>query len=616
MSAIVGVDVGGTFTDVAVVRAGEVVTAKVPTTPDDQSRGVIEGVGRALAAAGLGASDVRHLGHGTTVATNAMLERSGAVTGFVATRGFGDLLRLARQTRPHLYRLDRAPAPPLATVTAEVDERCSPAGPERQLDPRSVHRAAARLRRSGVEAVAICLLHSYAHPDHELEAAAVLRRLLPGVHVVLSCESAPEIREYERASTAVADAYLGPAVTHYLDRLGRAATSEGLPEPLVMQSNGGLCSLQQAAAHAARLLLSGPAGGVAAVAALGGADAVSFDMGGTSTDVCLIRSGVAERSPQRRVAGLPVRLPQLDIRTVGAGGGSIAWIDEGGALRVGPHTAGARPGPAAYGLGGTVPTVTDANVVLGRLDHRLPLPGRLRLRPAAARQAVSTVAAGFGSVRAAARGIVAVANQEMVSAIRVVTVERGHDPRRLELVAFGGAGPLHACEVADALGIRRVRVPAATGMLSALGIAGGDRRLDAVRGVVAPLAGLRAGDLRRLVPRAPGSRGGRTEASCDLRYRGQAFELTVELEPVATLGDRFHAAHMRRFGFDDRGAEIELVAMRSVRVQPGPGVERSTGAPRRALAGPEAVALEGATLWIAEGWTARSQPDGGWSVVR
>ena len=452
--AIVGVDVGGTFTDVALVHERRLVVAKASTTPHDQSQGVMTAIGLALAEAGIDPRAVTALGHGTTVATNALLERRGARTALVTTRGFGDLLELARQTRPHLYRLERARPAPLAEVTAEVDERMGPDGVLTPLDRESVDAAARRLRRARVEAVAVCLLHSYADDTHERAVAERLRELLDGVHVVASVDLAPEMREYERASTTTADAYLGPVVGHYLRRLGDAAAAAGLPEPVVMQSSGGVAELAEAADHGARLLLSGPAGGVAAVIAGGGRDAVSFDMGGTSTDVCLIREGAAERSAERAVDGLPVRLPQLDIHTVGAGGGSIAWIDSGGALRVGPRSAGADPGPACYGRGGELPTVTDANLVLGRLDAAVALAGGLTLDARAARRAVETVAGGFRSAEAAARGIIAVANQEMSAAIRVVTVERGHDPRDLELVAFGGAGP-HA----RVRGGRRARHP-------------------------------------------------------------------------------------------------------------------------------------------------------------
>ncbi|HEY7257622.1 MAG TPA: hydantoinase/oxoprolinase family protein [Gaiellales bacterium] len=603
MRAIVGVDVGGTFTDVALVAGGGLVTAKVPTTTADQSRGVVEGIALALERAGLDARDVGRLGHGTTVATNALLERRGARCAFVATAGFGDLLTLARQTRPHLYRLDIAPPAPLAEVTAEVDERTGPDGVLRRLRPESVDQAARRLRRSGVDAVAVCLLHSYAHPGHERETARLLRHALPGVRVVASVDVAPEFREYERASTAVADAYLGPVAGRYLERLGRSAKEHGLPEPDVMQSSGGVCALAEAAAHPVRLLLSGPAGGVAAVKALGAGDSVSFDMGGTSTDVCLIRGGEAGISAQRAIAGLPMRVPHVDIHTVGAGGGSIAWLDEGGALRVGPQSAGAEPGPAAYGRGGELPTVTDANVVLGRLDPKVPLAGGLRLDAAAARVALRRVAGPFRSLRAAAEGIVAVANEEMVRAIRVVSVEQGHDPRGFDLVAFGGAGPLHACDVAELLGMRAVVVPAAGGVLSALGIAAGDRRTDVVESVMEPLSEWRPGRLRG-------------EAECELRYRGQAHELAVPVAPRATLAERFHARHRERYGFDDPHGEVEVVSVRTTTVEPGPQLELPRTARTAPVKGPASVPLDGATMWVGEGWTARRRPDGSWRITR
>jgi N-methylhydantoinase A/oxoprolinase/acetone carboxylase beta subunit len=612
MRAIVGVDVGGTFTDVAVIAGGKLVTAKVPTTASDHSLGVIEGVRLALAEAALAAADVAHFGHGSTVATNAMLERRGARTAFVATRGFGDIPALGRQARPHLYRPEVAPPTPLAEIAVEVDERMGPGGVLRPLQAGSVAVAERRLRRERVEAVAVCLLHAYADPAHEREVADRLRAALPGVHVVASHEVAAEFREFERASTTIADAYLGPVTGGYLRRLAETAAGDGLPPPAVMQSNGGVCDLEEAAAHPARLLLSGPAGGVAAVVAAGNPDAISFDMGGTSTDVCLIRDGVAGRSAERRVGGLPLRLPQLDIHTVGAGGGSIAWLDSGGALRVGPQSAGADPGPACYGRGGELPTVTDANLVLGRLDAGVELPGGLRLDVRAARAALRAVSGPFRSLRAAAQGVVAVANAEMVRAIGVVSVEQGHDPRELELVAFGGAGPLHACEVADSLGMGAVVVPAAGGVLSALGIAAGERRRVTVRSVMQPLdefvAGLTAPQ------RAP--RGGSVEIECELRYRGQAHELTVPLRPPSTLERRFHARHRERYGFDDPSAEIEVVSVRTSVIVPGPRFELARVAAVRPVRGPASVALEGATLWVAPGWRARRLRDGSWRVAR
>jgi N-methylhydantoinase A len=612
MRAIVGVDVGGTFTDVALIDGGRLVTAKVATTVADPAAGVIEGVRLALGRAELAAGDVAHFGHGTTVATNAMLERRGARTAYVATRGFADVPALGRQARPHLYRPEIAPPAPLAQVTAEVDERMGPHGVIERLEPRSVAAAARRLRRERVEAAAVCLLHAYADPAHERAVADGLRKALPDVHVVASHEVADEFREFERASTTIADAYLGPVAGRYLRQLAASAEDEGLPAPAVMQSNGGVCDLDEAAAHPARLLLSGPAGGVAAVVAAGIGDAISFDMGGTSTDVCLIRGGVAGRSAERRVGGLPLRLPQLDIHTVGAGGGSIAWIDSGGALRAGPQSAGADPGPACYGRGGERPTVTDANLILGRLDPDVPLAGGLRLDVAAAEAAMAELAEAFAGVRAAAEGVVAVANAEMVRAIGVVSVEQGHDPRELELVAFGGAGPLHACEVADSLGMRAVVVPAASGVLSALGIAAGERRRSTVRSVMAPLERFLA-ELPD-VPRAP--RGGAVEIECELRYRGQAHELTVGLKPAATLSRRFHARHRERYGFDDPAAEVEVTSVRTSVVAPGASYELERAKRVAAVRGPASVPLDGATLWVAEGWTARRGGDGSWRVTR
>jgi N-methylhydantoinase A len=614
MDAVVGVDVGGTFTDVVVLHAGGVTTAKVPTTPADQSRAVLAGVAQALAAAALEPDAVGHVGHGTTVATNALLERRGARTGFVATRGFADLLALGRQARPHLYRLCAARPAPLPAVAVEVDERAGPDGVERPLDDRSVTEAARALAEAGVEAVAVCLLHAYAHPGHERAVARRLRDELPDAFVAVSHEVAPEFREYERASTTVADAYLGPPVAGYLRRLRAASGDAGLPEPLVLQSSGGLCSLAEAAAHPARLLLSGPAGGVAATARLGLERAIGFDMGGTSCDVALVVGGRPPWTPERTVGGLPVRLPSVDVHTVGAGGGSIAWLDAGGALRVGPRSAGADPGPACYGRGGVEPTVTDANLVLGRLPADVALGGEVRLDRGAAERALGRVAGPFGSVEDAARGVVAVVDAEMVRAIRVVSVEAGHDPRECELVAFGGAGPLHACGVADELGIRRIRVPAESGVFSALGIAAADRRRDGVRSAGRVLGDLAAAELRGLVPHVPG--GGEVEATADLRYRGQAFELTVALEPVATLAERFHERHEVRFGFAEPDAAIEVVNVRAAAVAPGPETPAPPPAEARSADGPAAVPLAGATLWIGDGWRGRRDSDGSWRVER
>jgi N-methylhydantoinase A len=564
---VLGVDVGGTFTDAVLLAEGELRTAKLPTAAR-QEESVL------AAAAAVGAREVERFTHGTTVATNALLERKGARTAFVATAGFEHLLHLRRQDRAHLYRLCAAHPEPLVPLGRcfGVRERIGPEGVLEELDLDSLPEL-----EESVAAVAVCLLFSFRDASHERAVADELRRRLPGVRVVASHEIAPEFREYERASTAAVDAYLGPVVSRYLEALGRASAGAGLPEPLVMRSSGGLATLAEAAAHPAVAVVSGPAAGVVGAAqaaqAAGVSDAISFDMGGTSTDVCLIRGGEAGRSPEREAGGFPLRLPTVDLQTVGAGGGSIVWRDAGGALRVGPESAGADPGPACYGRGGTRPTVTDANLLLGRLPPRLA--GGLELDRAAAERAFE----GLDPAEA-----LEVVNAEMLRALRLVSVERGHDPRELALVAFGGAGPLHACALAEELGTETVLVPAAAGVLSALGLAAADERRDAVRSYVCPLE--EAGELP-------------AEGEAELRYRGQSFELAVPLQPG--LADAFHRAHEARYGYADRGRLIELVAVRTAEVRPGPPLELPPAPPLEAR-GPELVELDGATCWIPPGW--------------
>jgi N-methylhydantoinase A len=572
---VLGIDVGGTFTDAVLVDGAEVRTAKVPTSLAQE-----ESVVAAARAVGATGAALDRFTHGTTAATNALLERRGARTAFVATEGFEHLLHLRRQDRAHLYRLCATHPEPLVPLErcVGVRERMGPEGMSLPLD------LATLPSLDDVEAIGVCLLHAYGHPEHERAVAAELRRRHPAAHVVASHEVAPEIREYERASTTVADAYLGPVLAGYLGRLRAAAQASGLPEPLVMRSSGGVVTLPEAAAHAAWALLSGPAAGAIGAALVarraGFPDAIAFDMGGTSTDVCAIVGGEATRESQRIVGGFPIRLPTLAIHTVGAGGGSLVRRDEGGALRVGPESAGASPGPACYGRGGERATVTDANLLLGRLPSALP--GGIELDTGAAERAL-------GDIDPAA--VVAVVDAEMLGALRVVSVEQGHDPRELALVAFGGAGPLHACALADELGMRTVLVPAAAGMLSALGLASSDERRDTVRGVVAPLE--TAGELPR-------------DGEADLRYAGQSFELTVPLGPA--LAERFHAAHEARYGYADTALRIELVAVRTARTRPGPQLELH--GPRLAARGPRLVELDGASCWVPAGWAGETDGDG------
>jgi N-methylhydantoinase A len=563
--AVLGIDVGGTFTDAVLLDGRRLTTAKVPTRPA-QEESVVE------AARAVGAEGVTRFTHGTTVATNALLERTGARTAFVATAGFEHVLHLRRQARAHLYRLCEDHPEPLVPLErcVGVRGRIGPDGVLEELELDS-------LPELDAEAVAVCLLFSFRDPSHEQAVAGALRRRLPRAHVVASHEVAPEFREYERASTAAADAYLGPVTSRYLGALGGRCAREGLPEPLVMRSSGGLATLEEAAAHPAIALVSGPAGGVvgaARVCALAGIEnAISFDMGGTSTDVSLIAGGEAARAAERVVGGIPIRLPTVDLHTVGAGGGSIAWRDTGGALRVGPRSAGASPGPACYGRGGTEPTVTDANLLLGRLPESLA--GGIRLDRAAAERALG---------RLDPADVVRVVNAEMLRALRVVSVERGHDPADFALVAFGGAGPLHACELAEELGIGTVLVPAAAGVLSALGLVASDERRDEVRTYLCPLE--EAGELP-------------PEGEADLRYAGQSFELTV---PVTDeLAAAFHRAHEERYGYADPERPIELVAVRTAEVRPAPPLELPPAEPLR-LEGPALVELDGATCWIPPGW--------------
>jgi N-methylhydantoinase A len=562
---VLGVDVGGTFTDAVLLADGRLTTAKVPT----QARQEDSVIG---AAEAVGAAGVARFRHGTTIATNALLERKGARTAFVATAGFEHLLHLRRQNRAHLYRLCLDHPPPLVPLECcfGVRERMGSESVLEQLDLDSLPEIEA-------EAVAVCLLFSFRDPAHEKAVAEELRRRLPGAHVVASHEVAPEFREYERASTTATDAYLGPVVSRYLRALAERCGESGLPEPLVMRSSGGVASLAEAAAHPAWVLVSGPAAGAVGAAkvarAAGYENAISLDMGGTSTDVSLIAGGDVARTGERSVGGLPLRLPTVDLHTVGAGGGSLVWRDSGGALRVGPESAGAEPGPACYGRGGDRPTVTDANLLLGRLPGRLA--GGLELDRDAAERAL----AGIDPAE-----VIEAVNAEMLRALRVISVERGHDPRDFALAAFGGAGPLHACALAEELEIGTVLVPAAAGVLSALGLVVGEERRDSVTSHVRPLA--EVGPLP-------------ADGEADLRYAGQSFELTVPLGD--DLEGAFHRAHEERYGYADRGRSVELVAVRTAEVRPGPELVLPPAEPLE-VAGPAVLELEGATCWIPPGW--------------
>lgn len=596
---LLGVDVGGTFTDAVVFDGETVYTAKLPSTPEDQSVGVIAAVEEVLGRAAATAADVESFAHGMTVGTNALLEERGARTALIATRGFADLLEIGRQSRPELYRLCTPKPTPLVEpeLRFEADGRIGPGGEVAPLAAGEPERLAELARESGAESVAVCLLFSYLDPGHERAIAARLRERLPDLHVSASHEVLPRFREYERCSTTVIDAYLSPLLGRYLDRLGESAAAAGLPRPLVMQSSGGVAAAEEAARAGAWSVLSGPAGGAVGASLLaracGDGNALGLDMGGTSCDVCVVEDGAVRRTDSRRIGGRTIQLPMVDVHTVGAGGGSIGWRDAGGALRVGPRSAGAQPGPACYGRGGTEPTVTDANLLLGRLAPDSTLAGGVALDAAAASEAVGGLAAALGlDELEAAEGIVRVANQEMVRALRVVTVERGLDPRRFALLPFGGAGPMHAAAIAAELEIERILCPRAGGVLSALGLCASDRRRDTARTVMLAGADLTseriAAEVAELRARIDGDLGegqAETELVYEMRYAGQAFELPVpgaaRPDPVDLVA-RFEQAHEARYGHRDPNGEVVLVHIRLALVAPGPR-PRPAAAPRGAL---------------------------------
>jgi N-methylhydantoinase A len=600
---LLGVDVGGTFTDAVLVAGGVVHTAKAPTTPDDQSRGVMAAVERALADADARASDVEGFAHGMTVATNALLEGTVARTAFVATDGFTDVVALGRQARRELYRLCAAHPAPLTPPERRFAAR-ERTGHDGVLEPLAdLDALVEAVEGAGPEAIAVCLLHSYRHPDHERAIGEALCERI-GVHVSLSHEVVGTFREFERAATTEVDAALSPLLARYLRRLLDASREAGLPAPAIMQSSGGLAGLDAAADHAALTVLSGPAGGAAAAALLaercGEPDLLCFDMGGTSCDVCVVEGGRVRETTAREVGGRPLALPMVDIHTVGAGGGSIGWRDPGGALRVGPRSAGADPGPACYGRGGTEPTVTDANLLLGHLSADVPLAGDVELDAGAAHAAVERLAGELGlDPRECAEGIVRVANAEMVRALRVMTVERGIDPRSFALLAFGGAGPLHAAAIAEELGMTKILVPRASGVLSALGLAAADRRADAQRTVLGD-DDASVDALREEVGAALGGEP-ELEVAWDLRYHGQSHELTVRGARRDELRERFEALHEERYGHRDPEGDVELVTVRVTGRLPAPPVD--FGAPAgQEVQGPTVVALPEATLVVPEGW--------------
>lgn len=571
-----GVDVGGTFTDLVALSEGELITAKVPSTPRDQSEGVMT----AIETSDVEPGAVIALAHGMTVATNALLERRGSRTALVTTEGFRDVLEIARQNRPALYDLTYDRPSPLVPreLRFMVDERMGPEGEVSPLDEESLKSVVAAVERAEVEAVAVCLLFAFMHPDHEKRVGEALREALPDLHVSLSSEVLPEFREYERFSTTAADAYLAPRLAAYFSNLAEKAEAAGVPGPLIMQSSGGVVPIDDAISDAAGCVLSGPAGGVVGAAYVGEKggyhDLLTFDMGGTSTDVAPIIGGEAQTTTETVVAGVPIKLPMVDVHTVSAGGGSIAWADPGGALRVGPHSAGAEPGPACYGKGGERPTVTDANLFLGYLADGAELGGEVVLRRELSERSLISLGDKLGlDAEEAALGILRVADAEMVRALRVISVERGLDPRDFALLAFGGAGGMHSCALAEELGIETVLVPRAGGVLSALGLAISDLRRDYVSPFLSDLEDVEEGEFEQRFEQmektaAEDLDGPEHIRRADLRYGGQSFEITVDAGSFGKLEDRFHTAHEQRYGYRMDDEKVELVNLRLISTVP------------------------------------------------
>ena len=600
----IGIDIGGTFTDVALVEeaSGRIAIAKLPTTPHDFGQAVLDGIRHALDANRIDPSEVSLLSHATTVVTNALLQNKGARAGFVATRGFRDILELRRSSRADLYDLlQDAPAVLVPRrwrfeITERIDAQGAVVTPlaEDEFSP-----LIEAIRDAGLQTVAVSLLFSFLNDAHERRLGAALRAALPGVGVYLSCEVLPEIREFERASTTAVCAVVGPVLASYLDRLQSAVTRLGLPNLHVMGSSGGVLDIDEALRMPAMAVESGPAAGVIAASLagrqLGRRNLISFDMGGTTAKASVIVNGEIAVTAEYEVGGAghanrwmhgtghPIRVPVIDLAEVSAGGGSIAWVDPGGALKVGPHSAGADPGPAAYGTGGALPTVTDADVVLGYLDRAALLGGDLRIDLAAAERAIATAVAGpLGlPIHEAAARIVEVVNSNMAQALRIVSIERGHDPQEFSLIAFGGAGPVHAAALAADLQIPEVIVPPAPGAFSALGLVASDLKRDYSRTFYADLtaveptrvgeviAGMeQAGTDMLRAARVPAER--RTLLrQADVRYRRQAYELTVPIADGAItratlddLADAFHARHEQTYGHANRSERVQLVNLR------------------------------------------------------
>ncbi|MDQ8728269.1 hydantoinase/oxoprolinase family protein [Bradyrhizobium sp. LHD-71] len=592
----VGVDSGGTFTDVCLFdeEEGRMEVWKVSSTPDDPSRGIAQGVEEGMRRVAPGAvqpgATVTYFGHGTTVATNALIQHRGVRTGLVTTDGFRDLLEIGRQKRPDLYDMQADKPPTLVPrdLRIEVPERVRHDGKiDLPLDEKRMRAAAKALKAAGVEAVTVSFLYGFIRPEHEMRAVEILREEMPGVFISAGHEIAPEFREFERLSTVVLNAYLGPVMRNYIERLTPRLRELGMEAtPHLTQSNGGVIGFGTAAKMPVRAVLSGPSTGVVGAQAIGTlagfTDLITFDMGGTSTDVALLNDGTCKLASEATVHGYPIKAPMLDIHTVGAGGGSIAYIDAGGLLKVGPRSCGADPGPVCYGRGNKEPATTDANVVLQTLNPEYLLAGRMKVDQGLAKQAIGRLAQRLGlGLMETAQGIISVVTANMARAIRVISVQRGYDPRDYTMLAFGGAGPLHAARLALELDMKRVLIPRNPGILCAMGLLLTDLRADfaatkllpatnaSVDDVVSAFKGLteRAGEWFVHEKVAPADR--RLSRTADMRYAGQNYELAVPLPEgpvtavtIAALADGFAEAHRQRYGFVAEGEPVQIVTLR------------------------------------------------------
>lgn len=589
------VDTGGTFTDLCVIDelSGKLVVTKVPSTPSNPALAVITGIQKLITEKEISADKVKFILHGTTVATNALLEHKGAQTALITTEGFGDVLQIGRQNRPELYNFwARRPIPIVPRrLCYEVPERLLYTGEVfRPLDESKTESIVHEIKNRGIKSIAVSLIHSYANDIHEQRIKSIISKIHPDAYVTLSSEVLPEFREYERMSTICINSFVMPKVNKYVADLEGRLKKMGVASDLyIMQSNGGVITARMAREMSARTVLSGPAGGVLTGAFISRSTSqpnlITIDIGGTSADISLIESGTPHLTTESQIGGYPIKLPMIDINTIGAGGGSIAWIDSGGALRVGPQSAGADPGPVCYGLGGTKPTVTDANAILGRINPSYLLGGEMKLFLDDARRVIEEKIARplEIDVERAAAGIIAVINANMIRGIRRVSVEKGYDPREFSLVAFGGAGPLHAVELARALNMTKIIIPAYPGIASAFGMLSADVRHDYVQTYIAVSNKVDAKRLQSIYQHMEKqgihqlSNEGFSDQSiilhryADLRYVRQAYELQVPLkngslttEDISSAAQSFHAQHERNYGYARKSEPVEFVNLRLV----------------------------------------------------